>query len=87
MLRDSSPDTDMPFMNGLTAIRSIQQSKPELPVIIASGAKSNTEFLQRADPNRLINLGKPYTLEALLTAVARLLKQMPAPPPVATHRT
>jgi PAS domain S-box-containing protein len=66
-------DTDMPFMDGLTAIRSIQQSKPDLPIIIASGANRDTDFIRRADTKRLINLGKPYTLESLLSAVARML--------------
>jgi two-component system, cell cycle sensor histidine kinase and response regulator CckA len=65
-------DTDMPFMDGLTAIRSIQQSKPDLPVIIASGNKCATEFLARG--NHLFNLGKPYSVEALLTAVAAMVE-------------
>jgi two-component system, cell cycle sensor histidine kinase and response regulator CckA len=66
-------DTDMPFMDGLTAIRSIQQSMPELPVIIASGTKHDTEFHRRMDGKHLLDLGKPYSVEGLLTAVAKIL--------------
>jgi len=61
-------------MDGLTAIRSIQQSRPDLPIIIASGTKRETERLQRPGEN-LINLGKPYTIESLLTAVAKMIRR------------
>jgi two-component system, cell cycle sensor histidine kinase and response regulator CckA len=67
-------DTDMPFMDGLTAVRSIQQSKPGLPIIIASGTEHGSEFIRRADGTQLVNLGKPYTVENLLNAVARMLQ-------------
>jgi CheY-like chemotaxis protein len=67
-------DTDMPFMDGLTAIRSIQQSRPDLPIIIASGTQRDTERLKRPGGN-LINLGKPYSLESLLTAVAKMIRR------------
>jgi two-component system cell cycle sensor histidine kinase/response regulator CckA len=66
-------DTDMPSMDGLTAIGPMRRARPDLPVIVASGTKRDTVFFKRTDLNRLVNLDKPYTLEGLLTAVARLL--------------
>jgi len=63
-------DTDMPRMDGLTAISSIQKLKPDVQVIIASGTKHEMDRLQNINTTYLTNLGKPYTLEALLQGVA-----------------
>jgi two-component system, cell cycle sensor histidine kinase and response regulator CckA len=63
-------DTDMPYMDGMAAIRAIKELKPDIPVIIASGSKSDTEELRRTDSISMKNLGKPYSLDQLLMAVA-----------------
>jgi signal transduction histidine kinase/ActR/RegA family two-component response regulator len=63
-------DTDMPLMNGIVAIRAIQKLKPEIPVIITSGAQRDENQLKRIDTTHLTLLEKPYTVEQLLNAVA-----------------
>jgi len=63
-------DTDMPYMDGIGTIRAIRGLRPELPVIIASGAKRDTEHLRGMDIGHLESLGKPYSLDQLLLAVA-----------------
>ena len=69
-------DTDMPFSNGLAALRSMQQLKPDVRIIIASGGQRDTQFLRRMDATHLKELPKPYTVEALLNAVAEAIKSM-----------
>ena len=63
-------DTDMPFLDGMGAIRAIKELKPDIPVIIASGSKRDKEQLKELDSMHLKNLGKPYSLDQLLMAVA-----------------
>ena len=67
-------DTDMPFSNGLDAIRTMQLARPDLRIIVASGGKRNPEYFQNIDMARLTELEKPYTVEQLLTAVAAAVK-------------
>lgn len=64
-------DTDMPFVDGFTAIRSIRKLKPDVWIIIASGGKRNPEQMRDIDTKHLTILNKPYSAEQLLTAVAR----------------
>jgi len=68
-------DTDMPVLDGIVTIRAIQQLKPDLPVILASGGKNDTSHFQRIDTTHLITLGKPFTVENLLNAVAKAIHQ------------
>jgi CheY-like chemotaxis protein/two-component sensor histidine kinase len=67
-------DTDMPFLDGMNAIKAIQQSQPKLPILIASGASGNTERVSRIDTAHLSTLSKPYDVEQLLVGVAKALK-------------
>jgi hypothetical protein len=67
-------DTDMPYMDGMGAIRAIQELNPDLPVIVVSGTKRDTEQVRRADVKRLRNLGKPYGVDQLLLIVEAALK-------------
>jgi two-component system cell cycle sensor histidine kinase/response regulator CckA len=62
-------DSGMPEMNGMGMIRAIRELKPDLPIIMASGSDSDMEELQRIDPIHLKSLGKPYSIDQLLTAV------------------
>jgi two-component system, cell cycle sensor histidine kinase and response regulator CckA len=66
-------DTDMPYLDGLSAIRSIQQIKPNLPIVIASGGKRNPDDLKDIDVGHLTTLSKPYTVEQLLHGVAQAI--------------
>jgi CheY-like chemotaxis protein len=63
-------DTDMPYMDGLGAIRAIKELKPDIPVIIASGIKRDTSEFQQTDSIHLKGLAKPYSIDQLLMAVA-----------------
>ena len=63
-------DTDMPFIDGLEAIHTMQKMKPDIRIIVASGGKCDSEVLRKIDTQRLIRLNKPFTVERLLTAVA-----------------
>lgn len=67
-------DTDMPYANGLEAVRSMQQLKPNVRIIIASGGKRNAELFEEIDMTRLTEIQKPYTVEQLLMAVADAIK-------------
>ena len=67
-------DTDMPFSNGLEAIRSMQQMKPDIRIIIASGGSRDTAFFRKVDKAHISELPKPYTVEQLLNAVADAIK-------------
>ncbi len=62
-------DTDMPYVDGMGAIRAIRKLNPEIPVIIASGSDRDTEHLRRIDIGHLKTLAKPYGLDQLLIAV------------------
>jgi CheY-like chemotaxis protein len=72
-------DTDMPEMNGLAAVRSIKELRPDLPVIIASGSEHSPEELRRIEDDNITNLGKPYSLEQLLIVVATAIHAWPRP--------
>jgi len=71
-------DTDMPEMNGLTAVRSIKEIRPDLPVIIASGSKHSPEELRLIEAEHVTKLEKPYSLEQLLVGVATAIHEQPA---------
>jgi two-component system, cell cycle sensor histidine kinase and response regulator CckA len=66
-------DSDMPHLDGLSAVCSMQQLRPDIPAIIASGGKQDTAQLQRLHAKNLTNLGKPFSLSDLLDSVARAL--------------
>jgi two-component system, cell cycle sensor histidine kinase and response regulator CckA len=67
-------DTDMPYMDGLCAIEAIKAMRPDLPVIIASGSKDDTEDKRRTGAEHLTDLGKPFSAEQLLIAVGRAIQ-------------
>jgi signal transduction histidine kinase len=66
-------DTDMPYLNGISAIRQMQAVEPALPVILASGGGTDTEF-SKGD-TRVLTLRKPYDVKQLLESVAAGLKR------------
>lgn len=68
-------DTDMPFMDGVTAMRAIRRVTPDIPVIIASGNRNGTDIITRDDLKRVQTLSKPYGVDELLMRVGRALAQ------------
>ena len=68
-------DSDMPYLDGLSALCSIQQLKPGIPAIIASGTKHDPENFQQLDLSTIYNLGKPFGMKDLLASVAKMLDQ------------
>jgi two-component system cell cycle sensor histidine kinase/response regulator CckA len=64
-------DTDMPLLDGISAIRAIQKLKPEVPIIITSGNRHGKNEMGEIDMAHLAFLEKPYTVEQLLNAIAR----------------
>jgi DNA-binding response OmpR family regulator len=48
--------------------------RPDLPVIIASASKRDTEQMRKMDIQHLTNLGKPFSLEQLLIAVGMAIE-------------
>ena len=68
-------DTDMPHLDGMGAIRAIKELRPDIPVIIASGSKQDTERRRQIDEKHLINLGKPFSVDQLLVAVSLAIRR------------
>jgi two-component system, cell cycle sensor histidine kinase and response regulator CckA len=67
-------DTDMPFLDGMKAIRAIHDINPNVPVIIASGTTQESAHVERIDGRHVTTLSKPYQVAGLLEGVARALK-------------
>ncbi|HSU54645.1 MAG TPA: response regulator, partial [Candidatus Dormibacteraeota bacterium] len=68
-------DTDMPYLDGLSALRAIRKSGSEVPVILASAASPDTESLSRLELSSVDKLFKPYGIPDLLHTVASFLRQ------------
>ncbi len=69
-------DIIMPVMEGIEAIQQLRSQAPNLPIIAVSGGgrTKNLEFLRVAEKlGANAVLGKPFTREQLLTAVAACL--------------
>ncbi len=69
-------DMVMPVKDGLQTIMELREQAPELPVIAISGggAISKERYLTVAGYlDGVIAIAKPFTVEALVTAVAELL--------------
>ncbi|HEX9080630.1 MAG TPA: ATP-binding protein, partial [Holophagaceae bacterium] len=62
-------DQNMPQLSGAESLARIRSRWPELPVLLASGYRE----AEPAAYDRLATLEKPYTLDALRRALARLL--------------
>ncbi|HWX20277.1 MAG TPA: ATP-binding protein [Candidatus Binatia bacterium] len=73
-------DCDMPLLDGMSAIRAIRKLAPNLPVILASATKNETEQVSRTDLPHIARLSKPYGIEQLLNGVAKAL--MDSRPPL-----
>src|SRR5438105_8384908 len=62
-------DCDMRFLDGRSAVRAIRKMAPNIPIIMASATKNDTEDreqISRADFAHITTLSKPYGIEQLL---------------------
>jgi two-component system cell cycle sensor histidine kinase/response regulator CckA len=66
-------DVDMPQMSGIALARELARSHPETPVLFLSG--SSREFLDDLDAQEALGnfLQKPFTEEALVDELRRLI--------------
>jgi two-component system cell cycle sensor histidine kinase/response regulator CckA len=70
-------DTDMPFMDGMSAIKAIQEINPQLPIVIASGAAHAPNAASPIDFEHVTVISKPYGVEQLLNGIASALNAQP----------
>ena len=68
-------DTDMPFLDGLSAARAIRKISPDVPLIVASATVRQSSGHDGL--SRVVLLHKPYGIEQLLKAVASALGNVP----------
>ncbi|MEP6947392.1 MAG: PAS domain S-box protein [Acidobacteriota bacterium] len=66
-------DMAMPYMDGVALIRALKQINPEVKVIAMSGLMSAGQTAELRSQNVDAFLTKPFTAEALLAELARLL--------------
>ena len=67
-------DMNMPIMNGMTTIRALLRINPMVKIIAASGLNVNGDAEKLAEMGVTHSLAKPYTAEALLSALDQVLK-------------
>ncbi|MDJ0736941.1 MAG: PAS domain S-box protein [Nostocaceae cyanobacterium] len=66
-------DMIMPFMDGLTAIRTMEKMNPEVKIIAVSGLASNMGLAENAGVKAFLN--KPYTVKELLMTIHQVLRE------------
>lgn len=67
-------DVEMPFLDGVSAVRSVRKISPHLPILLATGSsRHGTEHFSQNDLAGIVRISKPYNAEQLLTEVARAL--------------
>jgi YesN/AraC family two-component response regulator len=69
-------DINMPEMDGLTAYRQIAQTHPDIGCIIISAEKDTTTLRTAMSIGVQEYLIKPYTIEELETAIARVYERV-----------
>jgi CheY-like chemotaxis protein len=68
-------DMVMPGLGGPELIEALTASRPDLPTICASGYTNDAGFLDSAGRSPIPYLSKPFTAEALLLLVRRVLDE------------
>lgn len=68
-------DAGMPVMDGLAMMSVMKECKPDLPVLLVSGSRHDTELLLRNSGKDVATLTKPYSLKQLLLAVEAALRR------------
>ena len=64
----------MPFMDGPTAIRTLQKINPKVKIIAVSGLAASDKFTAVASTGINTFLSKPYTAKELLQNINEVLK-------------
>jgi signal transduction histidine kinase len=67
-------DTDMPFLDGVSALRSIREVAPDLPLIMASATDPDTALMSQRERSGVLFLKKPYGVEDLVRSAAKALR-------------
>ena len=68
-------DIAMPDMNGVELLQLVRQQKPDVPVLLMTGAPQLDSAVQAVEHGAFMYLVKPFTLEKLATSVARAVKE------------
>jgi two-component system, cell cycle sensor histidine kinase and response regulator CckA len=68
-------DMIMPSMDGLTAIRILQQMNPQVKIIGISGIAANNQLVEAAGSGVGVFVKKPYTFYELLHAINNVLSE------------
>ena len=68
-------DIRMPKLDGLNALRIIRRLKPDLRVVMFSGAANNNEMIMSTRLGADICMLKPINLEALVNTLKDFFKQ------------
>jgi DNA-binding NtrC family response regulator len=68
-------DLKMPGMSGMEVLQSIQQTRPNLPVIFITGYTSVESAVEVMKQGAMDYIAKPFTPEELLDTVKRALEQ------------
>ena len=66
-------DIQMPSMDGLTAIRTLQKIDPSVKIIATSGLALNRQLAEATSASVKAFLSKPYTVKELLDILNRVL--------------
>ncbi|GEM_PF-852783 len=66
-------DILMPFMDGISLIRSLREIDPAIKIIAASGQQADSQFLVAGGVKAEAFLSKPFTAESLLAIIYSLL--------------
>ena len=74
-------DLRLPFVGGRTLFEQVEQNMPHLAsrFVFVTGDYTNPESREFLDQTGQPVIGKPYEVEALLGAVATILRQSPGP--------
>lgn len=75
-------DMMMPVMDGSALIVALRRIDPDVRIIAASGLSANSNVARVASAGVKHFLAKPYTAEALLTLLRRVLMEKGSRPPV-----
>jgi two-component system, cell cycle sensor histidine kinase and response regulator CckA len=69
-------DIQMPSLDGLQAIRVLQQINPSVKIIVISGLRSNQQLLDAKGINVQAFLSKPYTIKELIDTLKLVLSAL-----------
>jgi CheY-like chemotaxis protein len=77
-------DLDMPILDGLGLVKVLRRIKPEVKVLISSGAGATKTLQRRLEELRALQvdaiLNKPYSAAQILSAIASALAGKPSRP-------